>query len=188
MKQLTLLLLSLMVLCQCANTKPSKQVPSPKAPQPSVVQTKHLNEPVLTGNQRGYKTASYTVRGRRYHPMTVDKALHHDEVGVASFYEGAGGKTANGERPKRGQIYAAHKTLPIPCVVRVTNLANGRSLDMRVNDRGPFIGSRVIDVSRTAAHKLGFYHKGLQRVRIQVLSVGDGSYKRVSPVHKGSKS
>ena len=122
---------------------------------------------------RGLKMAPYTVRGERYYPMNAAQARGYSEVGLASHYEGAGGVTAIGERPRRGQYYAAHKTLPLPCKVLVTNLENGRSLVMRVNDRGPFIHNRLIDVSTGAAHDLGFHHKGLVRVRVQVLIVGD---------------
>ena len=75
-------------------------------------------------------------------------------------------------------ISAAHKTLPLPCVVKVTNLKNGKSLKMRVNDRGPFIPGRIIDVTPRAANKLGFKSQGLTRCRVEVVSVGDGKYKR----------
>ena len=74
-------------------------------------------------------------------------------------------------------ISAAHKTLLLPCVVKVTNLNNDKSLKMRVNDRGPFIPCRIIDVTPRAAKKLGFKAKGLTRCRVEVLSVGDGMYK-----------
>ncbi|WP_435895967.1 septal ring lytic transglycosylase RlpA family protein [Oceaniferula spumae] len=116
--------------------------------------------------------------------MSVDQAIHHKEEGIGSWYNESKffglkrGNTSLGEKVMPWHISAAHKTLPLPCVVKVTNLANGKSLKMRVNDRGPFIPGRVIDVTPRAASKLGFKDKGLTRVRVEVVSVGDGKYKR----------
>ncbi|HSP41770.1 MAG TPA: RlpA-like double-psi beta-barrel domain-containing protein, partial [Luteolibacter sp.] len=75
-------------------------------------------------------------------------------------------------------LTGAHKTLPLPCIVKVTNLENGKSVKLRLNDRGPFIAGRHLDVTPRAAKKLGFKHKGLTSTRLEVLSVGDGRYKR----------
>ena len=132
-------------------------------------------------NIKGYKTKPYTLRGIRYHPMTPREALGHKEVGVASHYSEHffifPGKTATGEKLWPWTRVAAHKTLPIPCVVKVTNLKNGRSTKVRVNDRGPFIRGRMLDVTKPVADDLGFTRQGLTQVRIEVLSVGDGSYR-----------
>jgi rare lipoprotein A len=87
------------------------------------------------------------------------------------------GKTATGEKLWPWTRVAAHKTLPIPCVVKVTNLKNGRSTKVRVNDRGPFIRGRMLDVTKPVADDLGFTRQGLTQVRIEVLSVGDGAYR-----------
>ena len=106
------------------------------------------------------------------------QALHYNAVGVASHYEANGARGAIGERLYRGDYYAAHRTLPLPCRARVTNLSNGRSCEVRVADRGPYIAGRIIDVSSAVAHKLDFHRHGLTRVRVEVLSVGDGAYKR----------
>jgi hypothetical protein len=76
----------------------------------------------------------------------------------------------------------AHKTLPLPCRVRVTNLRNGRSTVIRLNDRGPFVAGRTLDVTEPVAKQLGFYDAGLARVRIEVLSVGDGKWRVTRPV------
>ena len=136
------------------------------------------------GNYDGYMTRSYTVRGQTYHPMSVDEAIHHSDVGTASWYNESKffglkrGTTSLGEKVMPWHIIAAHKTLPLPCVVKVTNLENGKSVKCRVNDRGPFIGDRIIDLSPRAAKKIDFYDQGLTTVEIEVLSVGDGSYKR----------
>ncbi len=127
---------------------------------------------------KGYKKAPYTLKGVRYYPLSVEEALDYCEDGIASFYEADGAPGAIGQRLYPRQFYAAHKTLPLPCVCRVTNLANGRSCYVRVADRGPFIHGRLIDVSTSVARYLGFERKGLERVRVEVISVGDGPWKR----------
>lgn len=133
------------------------------------------------GGYRGYKAASYTVGGVTYHPMSPEKAVGYNETGTASHYrEGFlffPGKTAIGEKIYPWSKGAAHKTLPLPAKVRVTNLENGRSMKVRVNDRGPFIPGRVIDVTAAVAKKLRFHRQGLARVKVEVLSVGDGKYR-----------
>ena len=132
----------------------------------------------------GYMQRPYEIRGIRYQPMSVDQALQYQEVGIASWYDESRffglkrGNTSLGEKVMPWHISAAHKTLPLPCVVKVTNLSNGKSLKMRVNDRGPFIPQRIIDVTPRAAAKLGFKEQGLTNVKVEVLSVGDGKYKR----------
>lgn len=130
---------------------------------------------------RGYKHAPYTVRGVRYYPMTPREAVGFTEVGIASHYHEGNllfpGKTAIGEKIYPGTKGAAHKTIPLPAVVRITNLENGRRATVRLNDRGPFIGERIIDVTAPVAKQLGFYRQGLARVKIEVLSVGDGRYR-----------
>ena len=89
----------------------------------------------------------------------------HAETGIASRYS-ASGQTASGQRASAGDLVAAHRTLPFGTRVRVENLSNGRSVVVRIIDRGPFIRGRIIDVSPSAARALGF--SGLQRVRIAV--------------------
>ena len=136
------------------------------------------------GGYKGYKKGGYTIRGVYYQPMSVDQALHYREEGIASWYDESKffgfkrGNTAIGEKVMPWHISAAHKTLPLPCVVKVTNLRNGKSLKMRVNDRGPFIPGRIIDVTPRAAKILGFKEQGLTRCRVEVISVGDGKYRR----------
>jgi rare lipoprotein A len=88
------------------------------------------------------------------------------------------GNTSLGEKVGRFDVSGAHKTLPLPCRVKVTNLANGNSVKMRLNDRGPFVAGRIIDVTPRAAKKLGFKEHGLSRVQVECLSVGDGRYER----------
>lgn len=137
-----------------------------------------------SGDHKGYMTRSYTIRGIHYQPMSVDQALNYSETGIASWYDESSwfglkrGNTSLGEKVMPWHITAAHKTLPLPCRVKVTNLKNGKTLTMRVNDRGPFIPGRIIDVTPRAASKLGFKKDGLTQCRVEVLSVGDGKYKR----------
>ncbi|GHU02548.1 hypothetical protein FACS1894186_7400 [Alphaproteobacteria bacterium] len=116
----------------------------------------------------------YTISGIQYTPRVQDD---YDEVGQASWYgpQFHNGATANGETFDMHSMTAAHKTLPLPSVVRVENLSTGKTVVLRVNDRGPFVGSRIIDVSQKAAEVLGFRNKGLQKVRVRVLP--EESYK-----------
>lgn len=129
-------------------------------------------------------TRGYSVRGQSYQPMSVEQALHYSEIGEASWYNESKffglirGNTSLGEKVRPWHLIAAHKTLPLPCLVRVTNLKNGKSVKVRVNDRGPFIAGRIIDLSPRAAGKIDMKQQGLARVKVVVLSVGDGSYKR----------
>lgn len=97
-------------------------------------------------------------------------------VGTASYYgrRFAGNLTANGERFDPSELTAAHRTLPFGSRVLVTNLNNGRHVTVRINDRGPFVASRVIDLSRRAARRLGMLQAGIAKVRILVLSRGTG--------------
>jgi len=136
------------------------------------------------GGHKGYQTRSYTVRGQTYHPMSIDQALNYDETGTCSWYNESSwlglkrGTTSLGEKVMPWHLTGAHKTLPLPCLVEVTNVENGKSVTVRINDRGPFIAGRILDVTPRAAKKLGFRDGGLTTTRVQVLSVGDGSYKR----------
>jgi rare lipoprotein A len=119
------------------------------------------------------KKSPYVVRGKRYVPMSVEQARHYRETGIASWYgyetyrQKGGHMTANGEAFDPNGLNAAHKYLPLPTFVKVTNLENRRSIILRVNDRGPFVEGRIIDLSAGAARKLGFYDKGTARVRVE---------------------
>ena len=117
--------------------------------------------------QGEYKIGNpYKVAGVWYYPA-ADPV--YDEIGIASWYgrKFHGLRTANGDIYDMNAMTAAHKTLPMPSLVRVTNLENGRSIVVTVNDRGPFVAGRIIDLSRRAARHLGFQNKGTARVRVQ---------------------
>lgn len=111
----------------------------------------------------------YTVNGKQYHVLA--SAERYAEEGLASWYGAKfhGHTTSNGEVFDMYEISAAHKSLPLPTWVRVTNLDNGLSIVARVNDRGPFHPGRVIDLSYAGAVKLDFVHKGTARVRVEAL-------------------
>ncbi len=110
----------------------------------------------------------YTVNGRTYYPS---QDRNYRQEGMASWYgPGFHGKsTANGERFDKWQLTAAHPTLPMPSLVRVTHLKSGRSAVVRINDRGPFSGGRIIDLSRKAAEEIGMIGEGVARVRVEYL-------------------
>ena len=111
-------------------------------------------------------------------PLATTPSLAQDTVavvqtlsGTASWYGGKfhGRTTANGERYNMNALTAAHKTLPFGTKVRVTNEANGKSVVVRINDRGPFVGRRVIDLSRAAATQVGMMQSGVARVKLEIL-------------------
>ena len=113
-------------------------------------------------------------------PKTVNTNVKHKKrmVGISSFYaEDFHGKlTANGEIYDMYGLTAAHKTLPLNTVARVTNLENGKSLILRINDRGPYIQGRMLDCSYGAAKKLDFVQQGKTKVQVDVIEWGDGKY------------
>ncbi|MFC2953159.1 septal ring lytic transglycosylase RlpA family protein [Marinicaulis aureus] len=119
------------------------------------------------GGDPHYKVGKpYKVKGKTYYPA---EDPNYSKVGVASWYGSQfhGRLTANGEIFDMNRLSAAHTTLPLPSMVEVTNLENGRSVVVRLNDRGPFVGDRIIDMSREAARELGFEEQGTARVRVR---------------------
>lgn len=141
---------------------------TPRAPQP------------LGGGDPHYKVgAPYKVNGRWYHPKEEPQ---YEAVGTASWYgdEFHGRRTANGEVFDKERLSAAHTTLPMPSLVEVKNLENDRTVVVRVNDRGPFVNDRLIDLSRAAAEVLGFENKGLAKVRVRYLGRAD-LYAKAEP-------
>ena len=104
------------------------------------------------------------------------------QTGKASFYADKfeGTETASGEKYRHNKMTGAHKTLPFGTRVRVTNLTNNKSAELVINDRGPYVDSRIIDLSKSAAEKLGFVNQGLAEVRLEVIDAGDG--KKSDPI------
>lgn len=131
-----------------------------------------------------YANRPYTVLGKSYRPLTATGS--YKERGVASWY----GKKFHGEKTSIGEIYdmygmtAAHTTLPIPSYARVTNLANHKSVIVRVNDRGPFMHERIIDLSYTAAAKIGIIGNGQGQVEVESLIADDNASAPISPIYK----
>jgi len=131
--------------------------------------------PVRSGQQK--LGSPYRVAGRTFVPRHEPD---YDRIGVASWYgdDFHGRLTANGEIYDMHRLTAAHPTLPLPSLVRVTNLDNGHSLVVRVNDRGPFVKDRIIDLSKASARYLGIDHRGTGRVRVTYLGPADRDGKR----------
>ncbi len=131
-------------------------------------------EAILQGR---VKRSPYVVNGKRYVPMSTEQASRYRETGTASWYgyetfrQKGGHMTANGEAFHPDGLNAAHKYLPLPTHVRVTNLENQRSIIVRVNDRGPFVKGRIIDLSAGAARKLGFYQNGTAKVLVETVPI-----------------
>jgi rare lipoprotein A len=152
-------LLSISLLTGCASDPPQFSAPSVSDyhPHKKYRHNRACNRP-------------YRVKGKLYYPMTFPDG--YSEVGIASWYGNeSGSKTAMGTRFYPGGVSAAHKTLPLPSKVRVTNLHNGRSIVLTVNDRGPFKHNRIIDLSRGAAQKIGL--NGLAKVKVDYLGNAD---------------
>ena len=146
-------------------------------------------EPVPKGGGVYRVGKPYTIAGREYTPQ---EDTNYSEVGMASWYgdDFHGRYTANGEVFDMNSISAAHKTLPLPSYVRVTNLANRRSLVVRVNDRGPYVGNRVIDLSVKSAQLLGFHGNGLAKVKVDYVGraplAGSDDLKLAATLREGA--
>jgi rare lipoprotein A len=165
-----------LMLGACATQQPQVPVPPPAIPspppQPPPEDAVEDVVPKAEPRSRQGNPPFYEVGGRRY--FVLPSAEGYLERGVASWY-GPGfhrGKTSNGEVFDMHGVSAAHKTLPLPSYVRVTNLKNGRSITVRVNDRGPFKDTRIIDLSRSAAAKLDMLREGTAFVEVRALTVG----------------
>src|SRR5687768_6242776 len=108
--------------------------------------------------------------------LIVLAAVAQVQTGKASFYADKfeGSPTASGEKYKRNKLTGAHKTLPFGTRVKVTNTANNKSVEVIINDRGPWVENRIIDLSKAAADQLGFINQGLADVQLEVIDAGDG--------------
>lgn len=147
----------------------------------------------ISGTGGTYKVGNpYKIMGKTYYPA---EDYDYSEVGIASWYgsDFHNKKTANGEIYDMNTLTAAHRTLPLPSIVKVTNLENGRSLVLRVNDRGPYAKNRIIDISKRGAQLLGFQTKGTAKVRVELLEKESKELKaaltgeKVEPVKVAAK-
>lgn len=161
------------VCAGCATSPPERRPqPLPEPVPPATIDIDSIPEPVPQAEPRSAKgnPPFYSVLGKRY--FVLGTAEGYLERGVASWY-GPGfhaATTSNGERYDMYAMTAAHKTLPLPSYVQVTNLRNGRSVVVRVNDRGPFKDGRIIDLSYTAAARLGMIRDGTTFVEVRALT------------------
>jgi rare lipoprotein A len=155
-----------LALANCASSGKFANRVDPRYGVSSSPRVVAFGEPVPKGGGTYRVGKPYIVAGRVYVP---EEDVNYREEGLASWYgdDFHGRLTANGEVFDMGALTAAHPTLPMPCYARVTNLGNGRSLIVRVNDRGPYHGNRLIDVSNKAAELLEFKGNGVARVRVE---------------------
>src|SRR5205814_2058781 len=155
-----------LVVANCASSGKFASRVDPKYGVSSSPRVVAFGEPVPKGGGTYRVGKPYTVAGRVYVP---EEDTEYREDGLASWYgnDFHGRLTANGEVFDMASLTAAHPTLPMPCYARVTNVSNGKSLIVRVNDRGPYHGNRLIDVSNRAAELLEFKGTGVARVRVE---------------------
>ncbi|MCP5189165.1 MAG: septal ring lytic transglycosylase RlpA family protein [Pseudomonadales bacterium] len=186
----------LAVVAACTSQPPDVAGPAAEGPAPGESRYQHAQDgaplrhiepedvadavprpdPILSAGNK----SPYTVNGVTY--QVLDDHSDYRARGIASWYgiKFDGHETSNGERYDLYQASAAHKTLPIPCYARVTNLDNGKSVVVRVNDRGPFHSERLIDLSYAAAVKLGYMETGTARVEVEVIDVAGVDDRRGS--------
>src|SRR5512144_2425546 len=155
-----------LLVANCASSGKFASRVDPKYGVSSSPRVVGFGEPVPKGGGTYRVGKPYTVAGRVYVP---EEDVNYQQEGVASWYgdDFHGRLTANGEVFDMGALTAAHPTLPMPSYARVTNLTNGKSLIVRVNDRGPYHGNRLIDVSNKAAELLEFKGNGVAKVRVE---------------------
>ncbi len=169
-KRILLIILSLVFMTACGSGKFEEQ---PEAKNTLI---------------KGKETYKYTVRGKEY---KVDKTItSYKKEGVASWYGPGfhGKKTANGEIYNQNAMTAAHKTLPLGSVVDVTRLDSNKTIRVRINDRGPFINNRIIDLSKKAASQLDMMKSGISEVEVKLVSTPYFNVKNVKKVKKDSSS
>jgi rare lipoprotein A len=185
--------LTLLLLAGCAHAPPHPTPAHPPAPAPSPTTVLPRNAPdvyqVPDAVPRDEPRSTfgnppfYYVAGRRY--VVLPSANGYVERGVASWYgtEFHGLRTSTGEPYDMFAMTAAHKTLPLPCYARVTNLSNGRSVVVRINDRGPFVANRIIDLSYSAAARLDIIRNGTGFVQVEVLTPAAPTLNASMPVN-----
>ncbi len=179
MRLTVVLATSVLLLCACGATPRRRSAPPPPGPERSAPPRPPANldaipdaVPRIEPHSSRGNPVSYEVFGHRYFIMAT--AEGYKDRGVASWYgpDFHARATSSGEPYDMYAMTAAHKTLPIPAYARVTNLGNGRSVVVRINDRGPFVDNRIIDLSYTAAHKLGMTQAGTAFVEVEVITPG----------------
>jgi rare lipoprotein A len=162
------------LLAACA-TAPERPAPAPSQPAPPSARAEPAPQAPTARRPATGNPPFYEVMGERYH--VLDDSVGYAEQGIASWYgrEFHGRPTSSGETYDMYALTAAHKTLPLPTTARVTNLATGKSIVVRINDRGPFKKGRIIDLSYGAARELGFLNAGTALVEVEALEDSAGS-------------
>ena len=170
--QLIFTTLLILLLSACSSGPSSRYSMRHDAAPLRAPTTLEMQDAIVTEVQKSASASRpYEVLGKRYTPM-LDETGYKEE-GIASWY----GRKFHGYHTSNGEIYdmfamtAAHKTLPLPSFVRVTNTQNGKSVIVRVNDRGPFHDDRIIDLSYAAAYKLGYYKHGTAKVKLEAVTL-----------------
>lgn len=172
LKRWSVVLAAVVLVAGCSSSPPSRySIDQDHGPRDDI-DLSHVADAVPRDEpkSRGGNRSPYTVLGKQYHVLA--SSADYRKRGTASWY----GKKFHGHKTSNGEVYdmygmsAAHKALPLPTYVRVTNLDNGRQVVVRVNDRGPFHGSRLIDLSYAAAYKLDMLKKGTARVEIEAIT------------------
>ncbi|MBQ4851211.1 septal ring lytic transglycosylase RlpA family protein [Pseudoalteromonas sp. MMG012] len=180
-----ILRLSLLVLLSACSTR--YHITQDKAPL-RVPTELEMHDAQVTNEPKSVSTGRpYTIQGKRYTPMSDEKG--YTQIGVASWYgrKFHGYHTSNGEIFNMFDMSAAHKTLPLPSFVKVTNTDNGRTAIVRVNDRGPFHDDRLIDLSYAAAYKLGYHLNGTAKVKVEAITI-DRSAPRLTYIQVAAGS
>jgi len=176
--------------CAPAPRRASPSAPAPVAPAPNVPDLSSVRDavPRMEPRSASGNPPFYEVAGHRY--MVLASADGYVERGVASWYgtQFHGLRTATGEPYDMFAMTAAHKTLPLPCYARITNLSNGRSVVVRINDRGPFVANRIIDLSYTAASRLDMIRNGTAFVQVETLSPASSPFGAELPVTTAAAS
>jgi len=180
-------LIAILALSGCSVKKPKKRDGGPKHIPPHILKIPDAVPRVEPLSKHGnhYKNNSYVALKKRYKVMKSSKGYR--ARGIASWYgtQFHGRKTSNGERYNMYAMTAAHPTLPLPTYARVTNLENGKSVVVKINDRGPFHANRIIDLSYTAAAKLGIIGRGTGHVEVR--SIDPRDHGRRVPNHLSPK-
>jgi len=169
-------IVTLLIFASGCSHKPKKKDGAPKRIPANILRTPNAVprvEPLSRHGNRFGKTNSYVALKKRYHVLPTSKGYR--KRGQASWYgtQFHGRKTSNGERYNMFAMTAAHTTLPLPTYAKVTNLENGKSVIVKINDRGPFHGNRLIDLSYVAAAKLGILSRGTGRVEVESIDPRD---------------
>lgn len=160
------------------------------APSVDIDESKVANAVPRVESYHPYGTKDYVVRGHRYHVLKNHKG--YSKIGNASWYgtNFHGNKTSTQEHYNLYSMTAASKELPIPSYARVTNLNNGKEIIVRVNDRGPFVEGRIIDLTYTGAKKLGFVSTGIAKVKVEAIDAKEwlaSHHKNTKPINSNNK-